>query len=327
MRAKSLAVFCVSVLSVFLLCNQAYAIGFATPFGWAGSGVRVANPTTYADPSSPNYSAEDVHVNGSTSGPGPSAIFFQQDFVAHITDSGGDEHNEIIGHADAFAQADYYELHGEINHQYDNSWVYGVFGGGDNQIEEPNTWANGEWTLGTFFRDEIFLETVNGQDADINLVFNVNAHADFEEGYAYDHPEEMVAKFRLAAGFLSDDGYYDFGNYIQDDLINNPLNDQLITMTISNLESGTYMPFSIGAIGTVYNSYIDFGNTVTLSNVYVEQNGVRLDPSQYTLTAVSGDSRFPSNTPAPVPEPTTLLLSGMGLLMAGVCLRRKMGWR
>ena len=278
------------VAIVMALPVTAYSIGFDHAIGWGGSAIYVFN-------NGPIGMAHDRHVSpGGTAG--PSGLVYQRQFTA-------DEESVDLGGVEAMGQADYYELHGSISHYYDDSVLDD---GEEHTLDFPDWYRAAEpWTLTEYFRDELFLETADGLGADISFEFYVDA--ELEDFDAYSSSFSLTGKYidNLDSNPMT---MTTFGEFSTEESVSH----QLVTLTLTGLDSGTYLPFSIIAKATAQNGQIDFSNTVTLADVLVTRNGVALDPALYTMTVGSGDSRFPSNQMSPVPEPATLILMGVGLV-------------
>ena len=84
------------------------------------------------------------------------------------------------------------------------------------------------------------------------------------------------------------------------------------------VESGTWLPISLGLWGYSRDSSLYWGDSITLLDVIVYDGvtGLPLAPDSYT--AVSANDSFPSN--GEIPEPQSLLL--LAILMAFCMLIR-----
>ncbi len=174
------------------------------------------------------------------------------------------------------------------------------------------------YSSGGFFRDEFYIETYNGESADIAISFDVSLTMETFSNDSY-------------ASFLLTGGFYDNGTYQQAmggtysvslENVTDFLSVDHKTVTLYNMynfpgfciESGKYYGFSIGAWGYSKNSVVDWSNSIYFSDIVVSQDDVPLTEDQYTF-------RLASNS---VPVPTTILLLGSGLFgLAGLRKRLK----
>jgi hypothetical protein len=77
------------------------------------------------------------------------------------------------------------------------------------------------------------------------------------------------------------------------------------------IASGSYLPFSLGVYGLARDASLDWSHTISLTSVTAfDANGNPLAPGDYSLA-------FATNAAAadPVPEPGTLSLIGVGVIV------------
>ncbi|MDP2811103.1 MAG: FxDxF family PEP-CTERM protein [Rhodocyclaceae bacterium] len=91
------------------------------------------------------------------------------------------------------------------------------------------------------------------------------------------------------------------------------------------VQSGSYLPISVGLWGQVKEAHMNWGDTVQLESVHAYQGGVELVAADFTILSQNNEPNFASfaHGTAPVPEPETyaLMLAGLGLV--GWAARRR----
>jgi hypothetical protein len=172
------------------------------------------------------------------------------------------------------------------------------------------------WQAGGFYRDQIYIETANGLPVDLAMTFHITA-----TGNTYD-ADDASAFLSLGWNLYYGSGSLDYqtlGYSTLIDLAGASLSDSYssnVTLhTVDSpfssdgngylIQSGTYVPYSVSVWGTVINGNLDWGNTVEFVGYTAFQNGVQLTANEFTIRE--------GIQSAPVPEPSTILLLGLGL--------------
>lgn len=270
-------------ITMITLASQGYCIGYDEPTGYS-------------------YTTAILLYNDSTSDSG--FLYDDQDHSgpAQLTYTEGNEgaHVNLI--------SDYYESHG-------------IMTSGD--VNRTGSWTGYHWWTLTEFADEIYFEITDPQldqdDVKIDFQFDFDVVMAGNENLEEDQFVGMI----IQLNYLNDES--DYGFDILDEYIIDQTSD--LQMTLSSTGQGdyglvrdkTYVPFLFrvwGLINRTPDASIDWLNSFVFDSINVYQGDIQLDPDQYMFTT--------NKMPVPaVPEPSTVLLFGFGLLTLVGVIRKK----
>lgn len=188
------------------------------------------------------------------------------------------------------------------------------------------TGTSSAWRAGGYFRDEFYFETTDNAPAALELVFDIDATAALLDASG---SADLSLTWSMWDG--ADWNLLSHTNLIAlsgTTTATNYSGQITLASTDANpanlIDSGTYLPFSLGLWGDALDAKIDWGGAVYLSGVVVKDAaGKTLGNDQYTILSANDSSAFSAfQNPSPVPVPPTLVLLGAGLAgLAGT--RRK----
>ena len=187
------------------------------------------------------------------------------------------------------------------------------------------------YRVGGFFRDELFVESANGDPVEIELVFGVTGTWDVLG------PDPFGL---LRVLWMSPAGGGTFLPIAWGDAVNldgtSAASDVFdLDLTLSSAQygnvvaSGTYLPTTVTLYGDVRNASIDWSHTLVLNAVNVLQGGRVLGADEYTIFSTNGTAAFAPferRLPTQVPEPAVLLLVGVALIGVASRVRRVRHW-
>jgi hypothetical protein len=285
----------------------AETIGLTTPSGWSGNYATVQRSILDAGNIGPTVTLRDSTI-----------------VKTETTNANFSTFPVATGGASGWTASRYQVLKGVVDSSISN--------GGS----ETYSWRS----VGAY-RDEIFFQTGNGQPAELRLTLNVKATGStydvapidlpWDPGGAYYSPYSslwIVWSYPTAGSQYAQTWIETFGR-------NQSLNyDGSVTLSTRlagyvgppeyeaayqdgyDINSGTYLPFSLMVSGTVKYGSLDWANTAEFVEFTAYQNGHQLNRNEF---GINGDW----GAPVPVPEPETyaMLLAGLGLL--GFMARRR----
>ena len=106
------------------------------------------------------------------------------------------------------------------------------------------------------------------------------------------------------------------------DLIPNPRHAPLVILDLNGSPNAPSSTEALMEGALENNAFIDAGTATTTDSVTIDSNG-GIGPNRSVLLPTSGVADLPASAVALTPEPGTLILFGLGAILAGAVIRRK----
>ena len=181
--------------------------------------------------------------------------------------------------------------------------------------------------VGGFFRDELYVESADGNPVDVELVFHVTGTW---EVLGTDPFGLLRALWMYPDGSISSFGALAWADAATIDGTSASTGTFDLDIVLSSTQyghvvaSGMYLPTSVTLYGDVRNVSLDWANTAVLTDVRLFQEGRRLEAGAFTIVSANGTAAFAGfeqRMPTQMPEPAALVLLGLAALAGATRLR------